>query len=546
MRDPILSSRLALRSISTGAAAMLIWQTQPFMHLNATSASIFALTASLGLLMCLPPRQSLAPVGGGTTRSSRDTIALDLHALVVRTDLQGKIRQVNDHFLALTGYQREEIIGRPVSVLHHPKDVAPHAEASHALATGDSWTGENRIVGRDGIILWTRATALSDTDADGRPCGTLLVHSDISRTKESLAAHNATASLNRLTEPVFMVSTTNYELTFANDAAAALFNWNREDMSVIRVGSLPLECDRPAVSRQIESLLAHEIGSFAFEALYKGVPYRADVQLIEHTDIRPRLYVVLRDQVAVKAAGRAKDELVATVSHELRTPLTSIKGALGLIRSGVAGELTDKIRDLLDIAYRNADRLVLIVNDILDLEKLAAGQMDYDMERQDLIQTLKEAIAANEAFATRFGVTIRLIAEDDSAFVCYDADRIHQVMTNLISNACKFSPTGTDIEVRVDSDEEKLHVSVTDKGIGIPADALETIFDRFTQVGKASRSRQGGTGLGLSIVKGIVESHGGTVDLSSIEGQGTTVTITLHRAPAEKPAAMLSANRGLH
>ncbi|WP_237066746.1 ATP-binding protein [Loktanella sp. M215] len=509
---------------------MLIYKTQPFSHLDATSASVIALTVGLVGLAAAPRRAAGPATVVAASPVKQDVAALDIHAIVIRTDEQGEIRHVNDRFLALTGYERNAIIGRPLAVLHHPKDTEPQAQAAKALAAGDSWSGETRIVGKDGIVLWTRATALPDLDADGRRCGTLRVYSDISRQKESLAARIATASLNLLTEPVFMISTDNYELTFANDAAAKLFDWNRDDMSVINVRSLPLDCDRAAVGRQIAALLAHEINSFTFEAMHDDTPFRVDVQLVEHPEIGARVYVVLRDQVAIKAAGRAKDELVATVSHELRTPLTSIKGALGLIRSGVAGDLTDKIRDLLDIAYRNADRLVLIVNDILDLEKLAAGQMDYDMRRQDLVQTVKESIAANEAFATRFGVSIRLIAPAAPAIVCYDNDRIHQVMTNLISNACKFSATGTEIEISIESVEQTLRISVADKGIGIPASALERIFDRFTQVGKTSRARQGGTGLGLSIVKGIVESHGGTVVLSSVEGQGTTVTITLQRA----------------
>ena len=461
-----------------------------------------------------------------------DAQALNIHAMVVKTDRTGRISFVNDHFLALTGFAATDLIGHLPAIYGHVDEADVRDELARAHAAGDIWTGTQRIVGKTGDVFNTQTTSIPRLDRQRRAHGAVTVHTDLTQQQLAAGSIDTAKSLHLLSDPVFMVSARTHDVVFANDAALRLFGWHRDRLTEVRMEEVALACDRRAVMKQIAAIEAGEIEHFNFDAVYNDQPFQGHIQMIQADDIGKRLYVVLRDQVAIQALSRAKDELVATVSHELRTPLTSIKGALGLIRSGTAGELTEKISGLLDIAYRNADRLVLIVNDILDLEKLAAGQMEFNMECQDIVQTVRESIAANESFAARFGVSIALTADETPAWVVYDADRIHQVMTNLISNACKFSPSGARIDVTVSLTPETCQVVVADSGAGIPAGALERIFDRFTQVGKTDRARKGGTGLGLSIVKSIIESHGGTITLASIEGQGTTATVAFHRAPA--------------
>jgi PAS domain S-box-containing protein len=533
MRDLTKYIRFGLQSFIAVCGAVIVWRAWPLDRFS------FAIVVA-GLVAAFIWRR----IDKAADAPSVDASALEAHAIMLRADQDGKISFANDRLLQLTGYERGTLLGQPMRVLHHVADAETYAAVDAAMARGEKWTGETRITGKDGRVLWTRMTSVPQMDKSGTYCGSLRVHSDISAQKVSTAARDAMASLNLLSEPLFMVCLDTYNLVFANDAAAKLFNWNRLQMAEIRIFAVDMLYDRLAVQRQVAALKAKQITEFSFPATYHDVPYLAEVQLIEAAGMEPRLYVVLRDQTESMAIARTKDELVATVSHELRTPLTSIKGALGLIRSGAAGDVTKKTSDLLDIAYRNADRLVLIVNDILDLEKMAAGQMDYDIARRDLVQTVKEAVTANEGFASRFDVSINLNTDDEPAWADFDADRIHQVLSNLISNACKFSSTGAQIDVNVERRPKSFAICVVDRGVGIPSGAVERIFDRFTQVGKSARARSGGTGLGLSIVKSIIESHNGTVELTSVEGQGTTVTVVFPRATNTATPANLIRSAG--
>ena len=539
MRVYTVHFRIALRGIAGAAVLALLWlaQSSGQVALSLLLAVVWAFSLVVDIVLA---RRSGAdgPDATSVALLKSDAQALDLHAMLVRTDTSGKIDFVNDRFCGLTGYAPQDLVGQTPATYGHPDEARIRDEIDRAMAAGRVWTGRQRVVGKSGDVFVTQTTNVPRRDQRQQSHGVLSIQTDVTAVTAAAAIPETVTSLHLLSDPVFMVRAGSHEVVFANDAALALFGWSRDMLSGVSMADVALACDRAAVLRQIVQIEAGEIEHFSFAATYNDTAFEAEVQLVASEDIGRRLYVVLRDQAHLQDVARARNELVATVSHELRTPLTSIKGALGLVRSGAAGELSDKTAGLLDIAYRNADRLVLIVNDILDLEKLAAGQMDYAMECQDLNRTLREAVASNDAFAARFGVTIALTSDSEPAMVVHDADRIHQVMTNLISNACKFSPDGARIDVSLTAIGDVFEIRVADRGDGIPASALERIFDRFTQVGKSARARKGGTGLGLSIVKGIVESHGGTIRLDSVEGQGTTAIVTFARAavPAEQLA----------
>ncbi|KAB7613772.1 hypothetical protein F9L33_10395 [Amylibacter sp. SFDW26] len=222
-----------------------------------------------------------------------------------------------------------------------------------------------------------------------------------------------------------------------------------------------------------------------------------------------------------------KDEFISTVSHELRSPVTSIKGALGLILSGAVGPLPEKATNMVSIAHRNADRLVLLINDILDIEKIAAGSMRFRIEPCDINTLLHDAVEESEPYAEKFGVKIELETHNKSVFVNCDADRTLQVMTNLLSNAAKFSKPKSKIIIMTSQTDEMLTVYVRDFGVGIPKEAQDTIFDRFSQADSSDRRAVGGSGLGLSIAKAIVERHDGTLSFESEVNKGTTFSFTL-------------------
>jgi PAS domain S-box-containing protein len=237
--------------------------------------------------------------------------------------------------------------------------------------------------------------------------------------------------------------------------------------------------------------------------------------------------VTFRDVTERRMIDRMKDEFVSVVSHELRTPLTSIRGSLGLLAGGVYGKLSDEAQSMLDVAVANSERLVRLVNDILDLERLASGQAQLDVTEIDLREVADAAAAAMHGAAVAAGVDldvrgapVRLLA---------DRHRLAQVLDNLIGNAVKFSPAGGHVEVEVEEDGTHGVISVCDHGRGIPPDQLERIFDRFQQVDASDAREKGGTGLGLAIAKGIVDQHGGTLSVTSELGVGTTFRVALPR-----------------
>lgn len=223
------------------------------------------------------------------------------------------------------------------------------------------------------------------------------------------------------------------------------------------------------------------------------------------------------------ALDRMKDEFISTVSHELRTPLTSIRGALGLLSAGLVGEVSEKAANLLRIAVSNSDRLVRLINDILDLERMQSGRSPLSFRRTVLSEMAQQAVDAMAPVAE--AAKIRMLLESGTASVEADPDRLLQVLTNLLSNAIKFSPEDATVRVLVKAGSEGATLSVIDQGRGIPADKLESIFDRFQQVDASDARQKGGTGLGLAICRTIVHQHNGRIWAERNADQGTTFSV---------------------
>lgn len=242
------------------------------------------------------------------------------------------------------------------------------------------------------------------------------------------------------------------------------------------------------------------------------------------------------DIVKLRELERLKRDFVSTVSHELRTPLTSMRGAIGLILGGKVGEVPAKGRDLLQIAMTNTERLIRLINDILDIEKIDAGHASVRRDMVRLRPLLETTIAGVESFAREHGVRVALLsgAEGDADLVG-DSDRLIQVFTNLLSNAAKFSPAGSEVEVRAAVDGEQVTVRVRDHGPGIAPEFAARIFGRFQQAGGAESRPSGGTGLGLNIARSIVELHGGRIGFEPAEGGGTVFWVALPRVTPVAP-----------
>ena len=239
-----------------------------------------------------------------------------------------------------------------------------------------------------------------------------------------------------------------------------------------------------------------------------------------------------------KRVERLKSEFVSTVSHELRTPLTSIRGALGLMQASMLGDLPDKALPMVDIAYTNCDRLVRLINDILDIEKIEAGKFSFAFENQALVGLLKRSMSENLAYAQDFGVVLGCGEVDGDILVEADTDRFAQVMTNLVSNAVKFSPRSGTVRIGAERRDASVRIWVSDDGPGIPEEFQQRIFQKFAQADSTDTRKVGGTGLGLSIAKAIVDAHGGTIGFDSSPETGTTFWFELPLAvPRGAPAA---------
>ena len=257
-----------------------------------------------------------------------------------------------------------------------------------------------------------------------------------------------------------------------------------------------------------------------------------------------------------KRIERLHDEFVTTVSHELRTPMTSIAGSLGLLIGGAAGGLPEPAAHLIEIAHANCRRLVRLVNDILDIKKLESGQTEFNIQRCAARALVEQAIEANRGFADAYGVRVRLQAAAEAFDVQVDPDRFVQVITNLLSNALKYSPPGEEVVVSIETRGNNVHIAVRDHGAGIPAGFKPRVFEKFAQANSANGQQKSGTGLGLSIVRQIVMHMQGQVGFEDAPGGGTIFHVDLpsadHRAvwqaefAAETDPAPLVPGQSLH
>lgn len=246
--------------------------------------------------------------------------------------------------------------------------------------------------------------------------------------------------------------------------------------------------------------------------------------------------MTFRDIGERRAVDRMKNEFVSTVSHELRTPLTSIRGALGLLVSGRLGEFPTKATRLLEIAASNTDRLVRLINDILDIEKMESGNVTMVKVPTDGADLVQQAVESMQQLAEQAGITLSVSAVP--APVEVDRDRVLQTLTNLIGNAIKFSPSQSTIRVSVQPAEGAVVFRVSDQGRGIPPEKLEAVFERFQQVDASDSRDKGGSGLGLAICRSIVRQHGGEMSVQSQMGIGSEFTFTIPVTPTTVPDAL--------
>lgn len=315
-----------------------------------------------------------------------------------------------------------------------------------------------------------------------------------------------------------------------NPAASKIFGHESEKIIGHHIARLVVKRERSQLEAYVQELIQGRMNSenhlrreltgvHASGSAFEAEIIVAQIQIKE----RREFIVIVRDISEEKKIERMKNDFVSTVSHELRTPLTSIRGSLGLLLGSAAGVIPPGAKKLLDIANNNCERLIRLINDLLDVQKIESGHMHFNMGIYPLLQLVHQAIDATQSFAMQFQVNFNLELPESDELICVsvDPDRLVRVIVNLLSNAAKFSPPGSKVDIKVKQQEKIVRLSVIDKGPGIPDEFRSRIFNKFCQFNTSDSQKKAGTGLGLSISKTIIERLGGQVGFHSKPGEGS-------------------------
>ncbi|MES3002689.1 MAG: ATP-binding protein [Pseudomonadota bacterium] len=431
---------------------------------------------------------------------------------------------------SLLGWYAAKVITRPVLRL---ADEASRMETHADLPTAA--TADYREVGQLGDALGQMLRKLRARETELRDLNTSLEQRVEERTTELRSAMADTRQNEQRIRTIiesaqdpFIGMDLDGRITDWNMQAQKLFGWTREEIlgrqlaqtlvpgrfggyaqgaldNFVRTGENLLD------GRAIERWMVDRHG--------REIPVEVRIGLVD-TGPSKFFCAFVHDISQRREIERLKNEFVATVSHELRTPLTAIYGSLNMLESGMAGELSEDARELVTMSYKSCERLVRLINDVLDVEKIDAGLLDYVKSVQPLQPLLAQSAGDMVPYAAQHGVSLRMQRELD-AQVDVDADRIVQVLVNLLSNAVKYSPSGGIVVCEAAVTGDVVRVSVVDNGPGIPQEFRARVFERFAQADGSDRRQKGGTGLGLNICKNIVEAHGGRIGFESEPGVRT-------------------------
>ena len=442
---------------------------------------------------------------------------------IALTGPDGKLRRVNAAFTTMVGESEAVLIGRRPAFFN---DFAPPGQSRRLSIVRPDGETRTILAVSSGIVDETGSGARLKTIAD---------MSDLEAAQAELAAsHQRLAAVNDSVLDGIITINPSGSIESFNRAAEMIFGYSAEQVMRRNVRMLMPEPFASAHDGYLERYL--ETGFSSIMGVVReveglrgdGTTFPMDIALTETVLQGHRLFVAaVRDITEKRALERVKSEFVSTVSHELRTPLTSISGALALMARGTAGALPDKALNLVAIARSNCDRLVRLINDILDLERIEAGKLVFEFASVSVERLIDRAIAENLDYAAKFQVTLERDGEPLDAEVWGDEHRLLQVLTNLISNAVKFSPAMGTVLISSHRSSGMIHLAVTDRGRGIPDAFKSRIFQKFAQADATDSRQKGGTGLGLSIVKSIVERHGGRIGFESEWGAGSTFHVDL-------------------
>ncbi|MBU2884482.1 PAS domain S-box protein [Gilvimarinus agarilyticus] len=480
----------------------------------------------------------------------------------IATDYNGIIKTFNKGAEALLGYRADELIDKcDPGCLHLGEEVVARAqvlsdELGYSVKPGfdvfvekvkyggteeNNWT----YVRKDGSHFPIVLTVTAIFDEHGKVDGYLGVGRDVSEVQEQKERLRAFAErtqtiLNNAADGIIVIRKNGIIDTF-NKSAERLFGWKADEIigqsiNLLMPKEIAAEHDQ-YLARGRDGRVDRVLGqSRSLVGLRRdGEQFPLEIALSEiEQDGEPFYIAMLRDITERQRIDRMKSDFIATVSHELRTPLTAISGSLRLLDGGALGRLEGQVERLVRIAYANSARLIDLVNDLLDMEKLVSGKVEFVMTQLDIVPLIKSALEETASYAAEYQVNFELedhlaVATGDAGqiLVTVDANRLKQVMVNLLSNAAKFSPSGSTVTVSLQWQSGFVEVSVIDQGIGIAEKFHDQIFQKFSQVDSSSTRSKGGTGLGLAISKELVTHMGGEIGFESAPKQGSRFYFTL-------------------
>jgi PAS domain S-box-containing protein len=472
--------------------------------------------------------------------------------MVCTHDLTGLLLSVNTHGAQSIGYTVEEVVGKNLlDFIPEDRHASFDSYLRQVVETGEA-LGRLYLKHRDGVgrVIAFRNKLIEVPDREPYVLGFGV---DIS--EQVFAEERLRALINQSNSILESVGDGIYGLdldgcvTVVNPAAAQMLGYKPQELLGRRIHDVthhshadgtPYPEEDCAIMKSISRMDALRVSNEVFwrkDGTSFPVEYVARPQIDWSEGRNGRagkaigVVVAFTDTTERRALDRMKDEFISTVSHELRTPLTSLRAALGLITGGALNARPEKMKKMLEIAIGNTDRLVRLVNDILDIERISSGNAELHSMMCSAEELLQRATELQHAAALKTNLKFTIAANGIQVWA--DPDRILQALANLISNAMKFSPVGGEITLtarRIDDDEAQFDVK--DQGRGIPEDRLENIFERFQQVDASDSRAMGGTGLGLAICRSIITQHGGMIWASSPPGQGATFSFTLPTQPS--------------